>query len=183
MEIWLHALPMMFLQQSKLRLCSCTFWIWTRPFSIRLGSRRRSFWLAYHSRDCPFFMLMREIDRSYPPRESLPLPTKPPYTVHLGNLSFDATEGDILAFFEACQVTNVRIMEDKLDRKPKGFGYAEFATLDGLKKALDFNGTQFQSRNIRISVAEPREFLIPRPWISAKHLSLRKGSYRKQRAA
>lgn len=92
-------------------------------------------------------------------REPLPLPTKPPFTVHLGNMSFDATESDIQAFFADCQVTNVRIVEDKLDRKPKGFGYAEFATLEGLKKALEFNGTQFQGRNIRVSVAEPRTYL------------------------
>ena len=96
-------------------------------------------------------------DRSgYSVREQLPLPTKPPFTVHLGNMSFDATEGDIQDFFAGCSVTNVRIVEDKLERKPKGFGYAEFATLDGLKKALEFNNTQFQGRNIRVSVAEPR---------------------------
>lgn len=91
----------------------------------------------------------------YAVREQLPLPSKPPYTAHLGNLSFDATEGDINDFFSGCEVTNVRIVEDKLERKPKGFGYVEFATLDGLKKALDLGGTQFQGRNIRVSVAEP----------------------------
>ncbi|MCJ1478898.1 hypothetical protein MMC13_007582 [Lambiella insularis] len=95
--------------------------------------------------------------RGYSVREQLPLPNKPPYTVHLGNMSFDATEGDIQEFFAACSVTSVRIVEDKLDRKPKGFGYAEFASLDGLKKALEFNGTQFQGRNIRVSVAEPQK--------------------------
>ncbi|MCJ1281623.1 hypothetical protein MMC26_000943 [Xylographa opegraphella] len=93
----------------------------------------------------------------YSIREQLPLPSKPPYTVHLGNMSFDATEGDITDFFTACSVTSVRIVEDKLDRKPKGFGYAEFASLEGLKKALEFNGTQFQGRNIRVSVAEPQK--------------------------
>ena len=93
---------------------------------------------------------------NFTPREQLPLPTKPPYTAHLGNLSFDAMEGDIHDFFGECQVTNVRIVEDKMDRKPKGFGYVEFATLDGLKKALELNGMQFQGRNIRISVADPR---------------------------
>lgn len=72
-------------------------------------------------------------------------------------MSFDATEGDISDFFVGCDVTSVRIVEDKLERKPKGFGYAEFATLDGLKKALDANNTQFQGRNIRVSVAEPRK--------------------------
>ncbi|KAF2011441.1 hypothetical protein BU24DRAFT_413096 [Aaosphaeria arxii CBS 175.79] len=94
-------------------------------------------------------------DRGYAVREQLPLPSKPPYTAHLGNLSFDATEGDINDFFADCAVTNVRIVEDKLERKPKGFGYVEFGTLDGLKKALDLSGTQFQGRNIRVSVAEP----------------------------
>ena len=89
-------------------------------------------------------------------RDALPLPTKPPFTAHLGNLSFDATEGDIGDFFGDCQVTNVRIVEDKLEMKPKGFGYVEFGSLDGLKKALELSGTQFQGRNIRVSVAEPR---------------------------
>jgi hypothetical protein len=92
----------------------------------------------------------------YAVREELPLPSKPPYTAHLGNLSFDATEGDISDFFAECEVTNVRIVEDKLERKPKGFGYVEFGSVDGLKKALDLSGTQFQGRNIRVSVAEPR---------------------------
>ncbi|KAF2658871.1 hypothetical protein K491DRAFT_713122 [Lophiostoma macrostomum CBS 122681] len=94
-------------------------------------------------------------DRGFAVREQLPLPSKPPYTAHLGNLSFDATQGDIQDFFADCAVTNVRIVEDKLEMKPKGFGYVEFGTLDGLKKALDLSGTQFQGRNIRISVAEP----------------------------
>lgn len=101
----------------------------------------------------------------YSKREELPLPSKPPYTVHLGNMSFDATQGDIEDFFVACSVTSVRIVEDKMDGKPKGFGYAEFATLDGLKKALEFNGTQFQGRNIRVSVAEPRKSPCAIKWL------------------
>lgn len=90
----------------------------------------------------------------------MPLPTQPPYTAHLGNMSFDATSTDVSNFFVDCQVTNVRIVEDKLDHKPKGFGYVEFASLDGLKKALTYSGTQFQGRNIRISVAEPRMLIL-----------------------
>jgi translation initiation factor 4B len=59
--------------------------------------------------------------------------------------------------FIECECTNVRIIEDKLEMKPKGFGYAEFASLEGLKKALTLNGENFQGRNIRISVADPRK--------------------------
>ena len=94
-------------------------------------------------------------DRGFATREELPLPSKPPYTAHVGNLSFDATEGDIQDFFGDCEVTNVRIIEDKLERKPKGFGYVEFGSVEGLKKALALSGSQFQGRNVRVSVAEP----------------------------
>ncbi|TVY53900.1 putative RNA-binding protein sce3 [Lachnellula cervina] len=99
----------------------------------------------------------------YSVREELPLPDKPPYTVHLGNLSFDATVGDVTEFFIECECTNVRIIEDKLEMKPKGFGYAEFASLEGLKKSLTLNGEQFQGRNIRISVADPPKDREGRP--------------------
>ena len=122
--------------------------------------------------------LLMAKDRGYSTREALPLPTRPPFTVHLGNMSFDATEGDIHALFEGCEVTNVRIVEDKLDKKPKGFGYAEFASLEGLKKALDFNGTQFQGRNIRVSVAEPREYYAFNAETRPKFTRNRKGPYR-----
>lgn len=111
-----------------------------------------------------YWMLFRlsnrqSIDRrdGYPSREELPLPTEPPYTAHIGNMSFDTTEGEVSDFFKDCQVTKVRIVEDKLDRKPKGFGYVEFATLDGLKKALSFAGSSLAGRTIRVSVADPRE--------------------------
>ncbi|KAE8450983.1 hypothetical protein EG329_005423 [Mollisiaceae sp. DMI_Dod_QoI] len=99
----------------------------------------------------------------YSVREELPLPDKPPYTVHLGNLSFDATVADVNDFFAGCECTNVRIIEDKMEMKPKGFGYAEFATRDGLKQALTLNGSQFQGRNIRISVADPPKDRGDRP--------------------
>lgn len=101
-----------------------------------------------------------------PPRDQLPLPTRPPYTAHLGNLSFDVTMADIEDFFAGCETTSVRIVEDKIERKPKGFGYVEFGSLDGLKKALDLNGAQFQGRSVRISVAEPRRSPTEDPFLA-----------------
>lgn len=99
----------------------------------------------------------------YSYREEPMLPVKPPFTVHLGNLSFDATTGDVSDFFIRCECTNVRIIEDRVDMKPKGFGYAEFATRDGLKQALTLNGSQFQGRSIRISIADPPKDRGDRP--------------------
>ena len=40
--------------------------------------------------------------------------------------------------------------------RPKGFGYAEFATPEGLQKALDLDGESFQGRTIRVRIADPR---------------------------
>ncbi|KAG0306862.1 hypothetical protein BGZ98_001559 [Dissophora globulifera] len=90
----------------------------------------------------------------YQPRAPVELPTRPPYTIHLGNLPFDATETDIEAFFMESRITSIRIMKDFED-KPKGFGYVEFDTLDSLKKALENNGQSLCGRNVRVSVAEP----------------------------
>ncbi|KAF7588596.1 hypothetical protein BBP40_005481 [Aspergillus hancockii] len=94
-------------------------------------------------------------DRGYAIREPLPLPTQPPYTAHVGNLSFEATSADVSDLFIDCAVTNVRIVEDKLTKAPKGFGYVEFETVEGLKKALDLSGATLQGRGIRVSIAEP----------------------------
>ncbi|KAL2181502.1 uncharacterized protein P884DRAFT_5841 [Thermothelomyces heterothallicus CBS 202.75] len=97
-------------------------------------------------------------DRGYHSiRDNLPqqLPDKPPYTAHLGNLSFDATVETVTDFFAVCKVVNVRIIEDRDQNRPKGFAYAEFADLEGLKTALTRDGQIFQGRTIRVRVADP----------------------------
>lgn len=93
-------------------------------------------------------------ERSYPPREELPLPDKPPFTAFVGNLSFDVMEADVEDFFAPSKTVSVRIVTGH-DGKPKGFGYVEFQTQDDLRAALDRSGSQLASRTVRISVAEP----------------------------
>lgn len=95
-------------------------------------------------------------DRSMPPREELPLPTEPPYTAFIGNLPYDLTEDELSSFFAPAAVKTVKIIKDRDDR-PKGFGYIEFAELDGLKDALAKSGSSFQNRPIRVSVASPQQ--------------------------
>ncbi|KAL7912188.1 hypothetical protein GGI35DRAFT_309108 [Trichoderma velutinum] len=96
-------------------------------------------------------------DRGYSVRESVPakLPEKPPFTAHLGNLSYDATNESVTDFFDGCEVVSVRIIEDRELQRPKGFGYVEFGTLDGLKKALTLDGESFEGRMIKIKIADP----------------------------
>ncbi|KZS92576.1 RNA-binding domain-containing protein [Sistotremastrum niveocremeum HHB9708] len=93
-------------------------------------------------------------ERSHqPPREELPLPTQPPYTAFVGNLSFDCTEGDLEGFFGP-KTKSAKIIRDR-DEKPKGFGYVEFEDLEALKEGLQKSGSTFSGRNVRVSVAEP----------------------------
>ncbi|UKZ68550.1 uncharacterized protein TrAtP1_009576 [Trichoderma atroviride] len=96
-------------------------------------------------------------DRGYSVRESVPskIPDRPPYTAHLGNLSYDATSESVSGFFEGCDVVSVRIIEDRELQRPKGFGYVEFGNVEGLKKALDLDGESFEGRMIKIKVADP----------------------------
>ncbi|KAI0381011.1 hypothetical protein F5Y04DRAFT_89779 [Hypomontagnella monticulosa] len=95
---------------------------------------------------------IRDSYSSQPPAQ---LPTKPPYTAHLGNLSYEATNESVTDFFEGCDITSVRIIEDRIEQRPKGFAYAEFANVEGLKKALTLDGTSFQGRTIKIKIADP----------------------------
>jgi translation initiation factor 4B len=69
------------------------------------------------------------------------LPKTPPFTVFLGNLSYDANEDDISKFFEKhkLSVTSVRLVKEK-DGRMKGFGYAEFSTRNDLIEALSLTG-------------------------------------------
>ncbi|KAI0350048.1 hypothetical protein OH77DRAFT_1147064 [Trametes cingulata] len=106
----------------------------------RLGDRRRDDFLSSRP------------DRG-PPREDLPLPTEPPFTAFVGNLTFDITEGELEEFFGG-KTKSVKIIKDR-DDKPKGFGYVEFADLEGLKEALTKTGTPLAGRALRVSVAEP----------------------------
>lgn len=97
-------------------------------------------------------------------REPVPqrIPDKPPYLAHLGNLDYEVKIEEINDLLAECDVTSVRLIEDREFKRPKGFGYAEFANVDGLKKALSMDGVSFQGRSIKIKIADPRR-PNPRP--------------------
>ena len=84
------------------------------------------------------------------------IPDKPPYLAHLGNLDYEVKVDDINELLDGCEVISVRLIEDRELKRPKGFGYAEFGSVDGLKKALAMDGVSFQGRSIKIRIADPR---------------------------
>nr|XP_019014535.1 uncharacterized protein I206_00618 [Kwoniella pini CBS 10737]OCF53316.1 hypothetical protein I206_00618 [Kwoniella pini CBS 10737] len=87
-------------------------------------------------------------------REELPLPTVPPFTAFVGNLSYEPDlEDAVRDFFTDLNPLSYRILKDQ-DGKYKGFGYVEFPSQDTLKEALGRTGAQLQGRTIRVSVAD-----------------------------
>ncbi|KAI7864685.1 hypothetical protein BDF14DRAFT_1832697 [Spinellus fusiger] len=98
----------------------------------------------------------------YTPRAPVALPTSAPFTAHIANLSFDASEDDLSNFFGKMKIANIRILRDR-DENSKGFGYVEFDDLDSLKGALELSGESLHNRNIRVNVAEPPKERTDRP--------------------
>nr|KAJ3421582.1 hypothetical protein HK105_003015 [Polyrhizophydium stewartii] len=105
-------------------------------------------------------------------REQLPIPTRPPFTAYVGNLSYEVSERDFHVFFgDNIRVKNVRLPL-KEDGTSRGFGYVEFDDVESLIEAIKMDGESMMSRRVRINVAEeappveplgrPRSTLGPR---------------------
>ena len=89
------------------------------------------------------------------PRAPVDLPTQPPYTAHIANLSFESTEDDLSDLFSNLKINKIRLLRDRETERSKGFGYIEFEDLDSLKGALALSGESVQGRTIRVNIAEP----------------------------
>ena len=82
----------------------------------------------------------------------------------IGNLSWNATEGDLESFFGTHGVvTEAKIVYDRDTNRSRGFGfvtYEEGVDLDAVIRATD--GALVAGREIRVSVAEERPRRTPR---------------------
>jgi RNA recognition motif-containing protein len=79
--------------------------------------------------------------------------------LYISNLSYNLTEDelkDALAAFG--EVTSVRIITDRETGRSRGFGFAEFASADSAKAAMDgLNGKEVGGRELRISEAREKD--------------------------
>ena len=77
--------------------------------------------------------------------------------VFVGNLSWEATEGELNDLFVAAgQVTSVKIITDKFTSQPKGFAFVEMATDAEAQKAVEMlNGTMLKERALTVNEARP----------------------------
>ena len=84
-------------------------------------------------------------------------------SLFVGNLPFDATDGELREVFEPFgPLTSVKLISDRETGKPRGFAFVEFQNReDGQKAIAELHGKEFQtakgSRALTVNEARPRE--------------------------
>jgi cold-inducible RNA-binding protein len=78
--------------------------------------------------------------------------------IYVGNLSFDATEDQVRALFEAYgAVDKVSIITDRDTGQPRGFAFVEMTDDESAGKAMEaLNGTNLGGRNLTVNEARPK---------------------------
>lgn len=79
------------------------------------------------------------------------VPKQPPFTAHLSNVSFEADESKIRAFFLDSKILNVRLPTDERGRF-RGFGQVDFENRESLINALAKHETKFFNRPIKVQL-------------------------------
>jgi cold-inducible RNA-binding protein len=79
--------------------------------------------------------------------------------LYVGNLAYTATEEELSSIFgQAGSVTSVAIIKDRETGRSKGFAFVEMASEAEAQKAIDLlNGKKMGGRDLRVSIARPRE--------------------------
>jgi cold-inducible RNA-binding protein len=79
--------------------------------------------------------------------------------LYVGNLSFQTSSEDLQQLFsQAGTVESASVVEDRDTGRSRGFGFVEMASNEEGQKAIEqFNGTDFNGRNLTVNEARPRE--------------------------
>ena len=79
--------------------------------------------------------------------------------LYVGNLAFQTSSEDLQQLFsQAGTVEAASVVEDRETGRSRGFGFVEMATKEEGEAAISqFNGTEFNGRNLTVNEARPRE--------------------------
>jgi cold-inducible RNA-binding protein len=79
--------------------------------------------------------------------------------LYVGNLSYSTTEDDLRTlFFQAGTVSSVALIKDRDSGQSKGFAFVEMSSQSEAQKAITmFNGFNMGDRELKVSMAKPRE--------------------------
>ncbi len=87
--------------------------------------------------------------------------------LYVTNISFQATEEDILKLFSvAGTVRTIKLLTDPVSGKFKGCGFVEMATLEEAKEAIDCcDDALLIDRTLTVVEARPPKPKVPQPYI------------------
>ena len=80
--------------------------------------------------------------------------------LYIGNLSFNTTEGDLVAAFEqdGRKVSSAQVMMDRDTGRSRGFAFVEMASDGDAQSAIKaMNGADVDGRALRVNEAEERK--------------------------
>lgn len=79
--------------------------------------------------------------------------------IYVGNLSYDTTEDELRNLFaQVGPVTAVDLIKDRDTGSSKGFAFVTMESMDDANKAIQqVNGQSLGNRELKVSMARPRE--------------------------
>lgn len=78
--------------------------------------------------------------------------------IYVGNLSFDATEGELKGLFEEYgAVDSAKIIVDQFTSRSRGFGFIEMQNREeGLKAIQELDSKDLKGRALKVNEARPK---------------------------
>jgi len=79
--------------------------------------------------------------------------------LYVGNLPYATSEDDLRELFsQAGTVSTVDVIKDRATGNSKGFAFVEMSNQQEAQKAIElFNGYSLANRELRVSIARPKE--------------------------
>lgn len=78
-------------------------------------------------------------------------------TIYVGNLIYAATKEDVQELFSQFgEVFSVKLINDRENGRPKGFGFVEMEDDAALKAIEALDNKEFEGRTLRVNEARPR---------------------------
>ncbi|HEX6044564.1 MAG TPA: RNA-binding protein [Pyrinomonadaceae bacterium] len=79
--------------------------------------------------------------------------------LYVGNLAFQTSSEDLQQLFgQAGTVQSASVIEDRETGRSRGFGFVEMASKEEGESAIaQFNGKEFNGRNLTVNEARPRD--------------------------
>lgn len=82
--------------------------------------------------------------------------------VYVGNLPYQLSDDDLIAFFEsggisADAIDDIALIKDRETGRLRGFGFVTFVNQEAVDQALKMDGNEMNSRPLRINMVRDRD--------------------------